>query len=284
MKKIGYELEQSVGKIGTEESNFKFPQGVAIDPTTKNVYIVDEGNRKIIIYSQEGEYLFQFPKQSSYVLRGARGITINFERVFVTEEFRSTVSVFSLEGNFLTRFDGKTCRSKKCLNIPTGLTLAGDGSIFVCDCFNSKITLFTMEFIPQILAIDFGELELPKDVKIINETTLVVLDGGSECLTILNFETDNVIRKIVTNNKNGDVLNPIFFDVYLSEYFVISDFENDVIKVFSKKGKLLNVIGKCGDVFKSPTGVAVHDESHTLVSVSRKEDCPVQFFSLQAEA
>ena len=43
MSKISYAFEQCAGKIGAEESNFKFPQGVAIDPTTNNVYIVDEG-------------------------------------------------------------------------------------------------------------------------------------------------------------------------------------------------------------------------------------------------
>ena len=57
-----------------------------------------------------------------------------------------------------------------------------------------------------------------------------------------------------------------------------------MIKVFSKKGKLLRVIGKSGDILKFPTGISVHDESHTLVCVSRKEDCPVQFFSLRVDA
>ena len=97
----------------------------------------------------------------------------------MTEEFRSTVSVFSLEGNFLTRFDGKTCRSGKCLDIPTGLTLAGDGSVFVCDCFKSNVTLFTMELIPQIITITFGKLELPKDLKLIHDTTLVARYNSS---------------------------------------------------------------------------------------------------------
>ena len=284
MDKINYQFYKSVGKIGTGKSQIKHPQGLTIDPLTQNIYVVDEGNRKIIVYNLEGEHQFEFPNKSDYILKGAHGIAIKFEMGFVTEEFRGTISVFSLEGDFLTRFSTGSVRNTKhhqntsmslrtmriCDNLPTGITIARDGSIFVCNCFKSKIVIFTMELAPQICELSCGSLA--KDVKFINDTTLAVLNGDSNCIWLIDLETNKV--------KSIKVANAVFFDVLPNECILINDYENNLIKIISLKGKLIKIIGE-SEQFKSPTGIALSSETGTLVSVSRKEDSPIQLFKLR---
>ncbi|KAI6652095.1 E3 ubiquitin-protein ligase TRIM71-like [Oopsacas minuta] len=278
MDSISFELDKCIGKIGSEVSNIKRPQGLAIDTINENIYIVDEGNRKVLVYTIGGEFILEFPKKLGYILRGACGIAVKFNKVFVTEEFRSTISVFSLEGNFLTRFDGRTLFIKESLDVPTGITVAKDGTVFACDCFNSNIVIFTEELIPQIYILPAGKL--PKDVKLLNDRTLAILNGDTKCIMLINLEDGNK-EDMIVNRKEGDVYNPIFFEIYLNEYILISDYENNTIKIFSKKGKLLNVIGKSGEMFNYPTGIAVHSNTQTLISVCRKEHSPIQFFKLE---
>ena len=275
MSSIGFELKLSVGKLGEEESDFKRPMGIAIDSQNENIYIVDEGNRRVFIYSQEGEYLFSFPN-TPQLLQGARGICIKSDRVYVSEEFLSVISIFTLLGEFITRFNGGNILNKNGFNVPTGLMLDDEENIYVCDCFNERIAIFTNELVPQFHALNLT-LVKTLDIKLFHKS-LLVLDGeGIKMIHTVTGKTKVIINNTTSYSEEGQVKYPIFFDIDQSGNIYISDKGNNCIKIFSKRGKLLSVIGRGGDMFKSPTGIAIVSRSGMIVSVCRNKERPLHF-------
>ena len=44
----------------SEEGEFNYPLGVAVDTNTDNIYVVDQLNNRVQLFNNKGEYLLMF--------------------------------------------------------------------------------------------------------------------------------------------------------------------------------------------------------------------------------
>jgi DNA-binding beta-propeller fold protein YncE len=56
----GHVFEKAFGSEGSGESQFKRPDGVAVNEATGQVYVVDEGANRVARFDGEGHFLSEF--------------------------------------------------------------------------------------------------------------------------------------------------------------------------------------------------------------------------------
>jgi DNA-binding beta-propeller fold protein YncE len=127
---------------------------VAFDSTGK-VYVVDQNNHRIQIFTAEGKYLMQFGSYGSGdgKLNGPNGICIDGEDVvYVTEWHNNRVSLHSCQHvdddlvprvRFLKSF-GSLGSKQGQFKSPYGIALGKDGNIYIADLANDRIQMFDL--------------------------------------------------------------------------------------------------------------------------------------------
>jgi len=99
------------GSSGTGDGQFSTPRGVAVDPATGNVFVVDSGNNRVQQFSvsssageaPQGTFVSQFGGAGAGAgqLSAPQGIAVDSSgNVFVTDQTNRRVDVFSTAGSF----------------------------------------------------------------------------------------------------------------------------------------------------------------------------------------
>ena len=125
------------GKHGRGKGQFHNPWGISCDSSGR-VYIADTYNHRVQVFAADKEFITTF---------GARGnrdgelvdpisIAVDSSKrvVYVSERQNERVSMFSIEGVFLSSSVGGGC---KC-----GLAVDGDGMVYVCNTSKCEIQVF----------------------------------------------------------------------------------------------------------------------------------------------
>ena len=114
--------------------------GIAHDISTQELYICDYkcGDIRVVSLSDQDKSLRSF---SSNRLTHSHSICVARGLVYVSDWGKNTVSVFSMEGTFVTSFGGKGMEVGQ-FNCPSGLALDDDGFLYVCDLNSNLIQVF----------------------------------------------------------------------------------------------------------------------------------------------
>ena len=210
---------------------------ISIDNTTQLVYVTDCTNNCVQVFSQSLEYLFHFPRweirPSSDVLKSPSGITIVGNRIYVSENRRSEIAIFTLDGDYIGRIDRTFLKdSRMRMKNPNGLASDAEGNIYVCDSLNKRILIFTQDMIPICLELGKHRLVRPLGIQIQNNRIFV-----------LDRELGQMAVKIF--NKNGRFLNKIRRDV--TSGLMTVDKENRIIlnSISDKTVTVLREDGSC---------------------------------------
>ena len=131
-------FSDSFGSSGSGYGQFSRPKGVAFDSTGK-VYVADQENYRIQVFTAEGRYLRKFGRKELYQ---PIGICIDREDVvYVTEAGNQRVSLFKCDGVHVKSF-GSRGSGLGQFNKPFGIALDKDENIYVADMFNNRIQKF----------------------------------------------------------------------------------------------------------------------------------------------
>jgi DNA-binding beta-propeller fold protein YncE len=171
------DLLQTFGGFGSEPGQFFGPAGLNISQNTGNIYVTDQYNNRIQVFSPEGTPLFAFGSRGSGPgqLREAIGIELDEQdNVYVADSVNSRVQVFDKDGNFLTEY-GQPARNAQGEIVPpptrggppfgnpldlspgvfnwTGGAHYNEGKLYIGDFFQGRV---------QVLNVDKGKTKIPE--------------------------------------------------------------------------------------------------------------------------
>lgn len=140
-------LEITIGEMGTEDGQFRFPMGITLDDAGM-LYVVDSRNDRIQVFTPDGDFLRSFGELGSEDGQFRRPSYIAIDdagRVYVTDSENHRVQVFTSDGGFLLSF-GEHGSEDGQFDSPKGIDVDGNGRVYVADEENRRIQVFQIDW------------------------------------------------------------------------------------------------------------------------------------------
>ena len=266
-----YRCKKSSDKKSPGELNY--PRCMSIHYKSGNIYIADEDNHRVQVFSYNGDYLFMFSEK----MNDPRGICVFQNTVFVTQSNCSCVNMYELEGK-LIKSVGSYGNGESQFNHPYGIDVSDrNHNIYVCDCYNNRVQILTEELKYHSM-LGIGLFTNPCDIKVTRDRVLV-LDMSDPCMFIFNSE-HLLINRIITRGSGKLTSSPRSFDIDRDYNIMMSDYSNDCVYVFNKEGEQIHKFGKRGQgigEFCSPWGIVLDNTGRIIVVCCKDTNC-LQFF------
>ena len=274
---VDYSLKKepviAVGKKGKADNELN-AIGLALDELNQLMYIADCVNCRVQVVSFDGNFLTRFGQR---ILKKPVGIAVTEDNVFVTDCHLHALLQFSKKDYQLVRRTGTRGGREGELNFPRGLCIDSNGDVFVADCDNHRVSVFSRD-LKFLNCLTTQQLKLPRDVKV-TQDSVVVLDYSPKCIHFFSRSGD-LLRSCVTQGKDGMVYGPQFFCLDPAGNSLITDYSHDSIKILSPSGQLIHTIGKeghgRGELYR-PWGICV-TQSGTIFVVSANRNFGLQSF------
>ena len=274
---VDYSLKKepviAVGKKGKADNELN-AIGLALDELNQLIYIADCDNSRVQVVSFNGNFLKRFGKG---ILKSPFGIAVTEDNVFITDINLHALLQFSRKDYKLVRRTVIRGGREGELDYPGGLCTDSNGDVFVADCDNHRVSVFSrdLKFLNCLIT---QQLRNPQDVKV-TQDSVVVLYRSSNCIHFFSRSGD-LIRSCVTQGKDGMVYNPQFFCLDTAGNILITDYYRHSIKILSPSGQLIHTIGKeghgRGELYR-PFGICV-TQSGTIFVVSDNRNSCLQSF------
>ena len=225
-------------KFTWKPGTFNYPYGIDIDDKTGNIFVADMLNKRIQVFSSEGQFINWFPKGKYEGMADdifPTDIAVKGDKVYILNPYQ--VVIFDVNGKFIKDF-GMPGSDDGQLDRPNGIDVGKDGTIYVSDSNNLRLQAFTAE----------GEYKWSFGKKV----------GFSS-----NEGREFGLPRNISIGPDGNI--------YVADAFHFN------IKVFSPEGKKLAEMGERGaedGYFNFPNGIDL--TSNKIVYVVEKENNRVQ--------
>ena len=255
----------------TSPGVFWYPESIALDSETDNVYICDSMNYRIQVFTKNLEFIFDFNEKMDH----PGGICINHSKVYVTQLMSHSLNLYSTEGKFLKSI-WKHGKRKLEFNRPSGVVVSNEKKrIYICDRENSRIQCLNLDLTFHSFIKDIPS---PRDVKLTSDE-VVVLTEGDPCVRYYNY-SHQLIRQLIPRGEANLVRNPCYFCVDKASNIIMTDCATNCVLIFSNRGELIHKFGQRGvdrGQFIYATGIALNSEDRIIV-VSRNLNHCIQLF------
>ena len=249
----------SVGGTGRNDAQFNLPWGLSVDYTTDNIYVVDQCNYRMQVFTREGKYLFKFGyKDGVGKMKLVPCVTISKRLVFVSENRPKGLLVYDLNGNFIKQVCKKG-EHNKGLSEPFGIAIDDvTGDIYVCDSTDQCVKIFTKDFSYKS---EFGRGIISlRDVKLTNNK-IYLLSNKDPFLFIFNSDLIQVDR-CISDSISKQLNTPNSFVIDGAGNFIFPSYNNNNILIFDKGGKLVH---KITESICKPVGVTIDSQGRIVV-------------------
>ena len=211
------------------------------------------------------------------------GIAVNSEgKIVVTDYHGHCVYVFDIEGNCLRKIGNKGSNSGQ-FKYPAGVSFLNDNQILIVDELNHRIQ--RINFQTRTVLKSFGkrgvgknEFMNPVDVCLDDEERIVITDCRNHRIHVLSKEGETIS---IFGDSGPVKLNCPTSCIPYNNMFLVSDRDDNCVKVFDQSGTFLYKFGKLGNhdgQFDWPSRLLV-DRSSNLLVCDRNNN-RVQQFSL----
>ena len=266
----------TAGKFGTGVNEL-LAIGLAIDESNELIYLADWGNKRIQIVSFKGDFIKQFGQNK---LSRPCGIAITSEHIYVTDIELHALFQFNKNNFELLNRTGTEGQTDGQFNVPTGLCTDYSGDVYVADCDNNRVCIFSndLQFKSKLR---IGQLDSPTDVKLTPDCQVVVLDYSPECVHFYSRDGHR-LSSCVSRGEGPEYLVhiPSFLCMDPAGNIILSDCGNHSIKILSEHGHLIHTIGREGNgigELMHPRGISVSNSGIIFV-VSANDNFSIQCF------
>lgn len=255
---------------GKSDENVEHAYGIAVHPTTGDIYIADSGNGAIKVFDPKGEFKLKFGSEACKPY----GIAVLNELVYITNWGIDSFQVYDCEGTLVRKEANST------LNKPRGITVDDFGNAYVCSTGNNRVVFVNKEGHDFAIFAAKHTFREPRDVKIHKER-IAILDDDNPSLHFFTpqgeHQTSIVANfiQIVSPFAHAYIYDPGFFDMKSDGTIFVSDRQRHYIKIYSPEGKYVTRIGKEGDnigTFRDPEGVAIGPDGKLYTVCNRKKN------------
>ena len=159
---------KSVGNAtsGKNHQQFHNPKGIAVHPTTGDIFVADSGNNRIQVFTKNLTYSHAFTQRDGEPLRQPYDIALSNdgEFIYIAEFETHQITLWTATGQFIRSF----CRVPGQLRHPSSLTVSNN-LVYVCGCdFHHCVSIFNTD--GELLhcfgkkGIQKGEFNLPHGI------------------------------------------------------------------------------------------------------------------------
>ena len=257
--------------VSSSPGMFCYPDGSAIDPTTSNLYICDNGNTRVQVFNKSFEYLFHFSDK----MDRPSAICIKRNKVYVAQNRSNLLTVYSTEGKYLESVGGKG-KNHLQFDDPSGLDISTAlNRIYIAEFGNDRIHCLNIDLSFHSF---IDDIDSAKDVKL-TPGEIVVLSRRKPCVSLFSY-SHQLIREIIPFGETCQLTVPASFVIDKSSNIIITDFRSHCICVYSYGGEFLHKFGKEGDQrgdFIQPRSITMCPQGRIIVT-SYNPNHPVQIF------
>ena len=231
-----YQISYFAKETGTCEASVKV-NGENVHGSPLKVHVKARQYKPVLSFGQEGSSFGRF--------NAPWGVAVNKRNeIAVTDRFNHRVQIFDSKGSFLRSFGRKGDKEGK-LNEPTGIVFH-NGNIVVVDRSNHQVQVFSAqgEFLHR-----FGgegnldhQLNLPLGLSVDYGGNFIVGDPRNKSIKIFSSR-GQFLRKIGTPRSFSFPFHCVQHD----NYFIVSDHDEDCLKVFDEELGFAYEFGERGD-------------------------------------
>ena len=223
--------DRLVSTLGSDNSQFKTPAGVAFD-SDGHLYIVEYDNHRVQKCTVDGKYLIQFGGEGSVdgKLKDPRGLAIHDHRVYVTDCGNKRISVFQTNGKFHCTIGLGN------LGTPCDVAITKHNQLLVADK-NHCIYKFTLDggYVGRVgmYGTGRGQLKSPYGIAVDMHGFIIVADTDNNRVTIFDKEFKFVNSFGSYGSDAGQFVLPYGVAISDNGSIYVSDRNNKRIQIFS---------------------------------------------------
>ena len=281
------------GSHGSGNGLFNYPYGLAINQSTGNVYVVDDGSNNVQIFSKAGAYISTF---GTYGVGGngtfyePAGIAINQStgNVYVTDYDNYRVEEFNSSGGYITQWGSSGSGNGQFSGANFIAVNPSTGNVYVTDWGNNRVQEFSSSgsYITQwgSSGSGNGQFNGPSGIGINQQTgNVYVSDGINNNVQEFSTNGSYITQWGSSGSGNGQLHYPAVLTVdQVNGDIYVSDTVNNRIEVFSSSGTYLSQFGSSGSgngQLNQPYGIDIN-QSNGNVYVADGDNYRVQEFTL----
>ena len=135
----------SVGSKGKGPLNFSHPVGIAVHPSTGQIYIADDGNHRIQVINDDFTYSHSFGSKGRAPgqLNSPQDVALDaVGNVYVVSWNNHCIDAFTSDGKHLRQFGSRGSGDGQLIH-PVSIAIDTKGLVYVTERFNSRVSIFT---------------------------------------------------------------------------------------------------------------------------------------------
>ncbi len=281
------------GSEGTSDGQFKTPVGIAVNPSTGNVFVVEFDNERVQVFDSSGNFITKFGSHGGgngqFNLPAGIAVNPSTGNVFVVERNNDRVQVFDSSGNFITKFGTGGTGDGQFLDPNSAAVNPSTGNVFVTDTGHNRVQVFDSSgnFITKFGTGGTGDGQFNAPVGIaVNPSTgnVFVVDFNNNRVQVFD-SSGNFITKFGTggtgdgqfDGPRGIAVNPSTGNVF------VTDTGHNRVQVFDSSGNFITKFGTGGTgdgQFDGPRGIAVNPSTGNVYIADTGHN-RVQVFTLE---
>lgn len=275
MVKSNYTLAAKWGSRGSGDDQFNAPMGITV--TQSKVYIVEDANARIKIYTPQGTLLNMWggPGMGDDRYNNPRGVAVaNNGNIYIADTGNERIVVCKPSGAYLREW-GSRGGGVSQFRSPTDIAIDKSGDVYVADSYNFRIQKFNAsgKFIGQFGTRGIGDDQfgLPVGIAVDDNGNVYVVDSENNRIQKFSSSRQFLTKWGKRGNGEGEFNHPTGIAIGTDGKVYVTDSENHRIQKFDSVGNFITSWGTQGDgdaQFRFPTGIAVDNSGKVYISDS----------------
>ena len=265
----GHAFELTLGTPGSGNSQFDYPEDVAVD-TTGSIYVADTGNDRIQKFAADGTYLTEWGGYGTGngQFDSPHGVAADTAgSIYVADGGNNRIQKFAADGTYLTEWGGNGIGNGQ-FKTPYGVAADTAGNIYVADTGNDRIQKFAADgtYLTEWGESGSGDSQFNSPYAVAADTAGNIYVAGNTNDRIQKFTADGTY---VTQWSTGQSSWPRGVAADTAGNIYVTDTGNDRIQKFTADGTYLTQWGTYGTGnlnFRNPYGAATDTAGNIYVA------------------